>query len=394
MASDTSVTMTISLQPVISLNSGAKLVITLVGQLSLATTLSSPPITTVLSPTKVAGNLFSNQLVRTTELEFTFGADIAANTILTFSLGTFSLPSSSLPGNDAVTAAIIDSENVVLAPSSLGSFPAIFSQSIAGSTVGLSSSVANAPNISVTVTFSPPAAVTALRLSGLGFVEFAGASAARRLLQAGVLCSNLAYSGAGVLSATYNALDGELLVNFPGGSASRLNQAVPCTCQISGFRNPAASTASAGVIVTTYDSNFAGLGIQSGVVFPPILCAPGYLQTIVGNAVNCAACPKGTYNDVPGAALCLPCPSGSYSSTEAASSFTTCLPCPVATFSNKSGVIDASACNKCQPGTNSSLLGASACAPCASGTYAASLGQQLCDLCGAGERCSIDDANP
>jgi hypothetical protein len=134
-----------------------------------------------------------------------------------------------------------------------------------------------------------------LRLTGLTFVDFAPTPGNRRLLQAGVSCTNLAYAGAGQLTVAYSAADGDFSLTFPGGSASRINQATPCVCQISGFRNSVAAASSPGIMVSTYDSSGAGSAMQSGVIFPPILCETGFSQSISGNAVSCTPCAKGTY---------------------------------------------------------------------------------------------------
>jgi hypothetical protein len=192
----------------------------------------------------------------------------------------------------------------------------------------------------------------------------------------------LAYSGAGTFTVTYDAVDGDLSLLFPGGSASRISLSSPCACQISGFRNPAAAAASSGIMVTTYDTANVGSGMQSGVVFPPILCEPGYLQSSSNNAINCAPCAKGTYSDTPGAAQCAQCPSGTYGNSTAAASLAACTACPPATFSNNSGASDVSACSSCPPGTNSSAPGAVACAVCAAGSYAQLRGQLYCACAG------------
>ncbi len=377
--------MTITLRPAVPVASGSKLVITLVGQ--PLSGLSSPPVTAVISPSQGASSIISSsRAISTTAfasvIEFVFGAELSANTLTTLSFGTFSLPTSALPG--VVTdAAILDALDNVIAASSQGSFPAIFSTKINGSSVGISSSVASAQNVTLSLTFTPLSSFTLLSLTGLTFIEFTGTIGTRRLLQAGISCTNLEYSGTGALTVTYNAIDGGLSLTFPG-SASRINTGTSCVCQISGFRNPAATAASTGIMMTTYDSNGAGSAIQSGVVFPPILCEPGYLQSTAGNAVNCAPCSKGTYSDKPGAAQCLQCPSGTYSNTVAAASLASCTACPPATFSDKSGAFDAAACIKCPSGTNSSLPNATQCVPCTPGSYAESDGQQYCELCPAG----------
>jgi hypothetical protein len=377
--------MTIAIRPAVPVPSGAKLVITLVGRPLLG--LPSAPLTSIIFPSQGATNIVSSSRVKpftASEIEFVFGTEIPANTPLTISFGAFNLPASALPGIYAVDAAVLDTFENVIAASSQGSFPAIFSTAITGSSVNVSSSVANAPNISVFVMFSPPSVFTMLRLSGLTFVEFARTSGTRRLLQQDVSCTNLAYTGSGAFTVTYNAIDGDLTLTFPGGSAARINQASPCVCQISGFRNSVAAAASPGIMVTTYDNSGAGSAMQGGVVFPPILCEPGYSQSMTGNAVNCIACLKGTYSDTPGAMQCLQCPSGTYSSSTAAASLASCILCPPATFSSIAGAFDASKCSSCPPGTNSSLPGATECAPCAPGSYSESYGRQLCDLCPAG----------
>ncbi len=385
LASDTGVTMTVTLRPAVSVPSGSKLVITLVAR--PLSGLPSPPLTSVIAPSQgAAGIISSSRIVPFTasEIEVVFGAEISANTLLTFSFGTFALPANAF-SSSAVDAAIVDGRsNNVIAASSQGTFPAIFSTVLASSSVSLSSSVANAAGVTVSVTFYPSAAITSLRLTGLTFVAYAGAPGNRRLLQSEVSCTNLAYSGVGALSVTYDPVDGDLSLSFPGGSASRISQSSPCICQISGFRNPAAASASPGIMVTTYDTSNIGSGMQSGVVFPPILCEKGYLQSSSNNVINCAPCTKGLYNELPGAAQCLQCPSGTYGNSTAAVSMASCTPCPPTTFSDKTGASDAAACSRCPPGTNSSVPGAVACAPCAAGSYAESQGQLYCDLCQAG----------
>ena len=357
------------------------LIVTVSGDL---TALRTPPVTRVISPI-FASNPISARQISSREFQLLFSVNVAANSILKVSLETFRLPSASSPGSDAVEAALVDADGNVFAPSSTGSYPAIFAKTTTGSSVGLSSSVANAPDVSVTVTlFVSIPIITMIRLSGLGFVAFAGSAVGRRLLQDGISCSNLNYAGQGSPSASYTAQDGELTVTFPGGSAFVINSSLPSVCRISGFRNPAAAVASPGVMVTTYDQSSAGHGVHSGVVFPPIICASGYLQTVVGNSVSCTACPKGTYSDKPGSLRCAHCPAGTFSSTEAATSSLTCSLCPSGTFSNNTGATNISTCTQCLPGTKSSTLGSIECDSCSSGTYAESWGQQACDKCRAG----------
>jgi len=377
--------MTITLRPSISVPSGSKLVISLVGQ--ALSGLSASPATPELSQSGSIGliSFLGIRQYTSSEAEFRINSDIPKEFLLTFSFGTFNHPGSGLLASDVVEAAILDPVGNVLAPSSSGSFPAVFTTPISGSSIGISSLVANAANVSISLTFSPPNILTLLKLSGLGFVDFAGALNSRRLLQTGITCTNLAYGGTGAVTATYNALEGDLLISFPGGKASRINEATPCSCQISGFRNPAAAAASPGIMVSTFDIDGVGSGIQSsGLSFPSILCAFGYLQVIAGNAVSCSPCPKGTYTDKPGAAKCLECPSGTYGDIDTAPSLASCIPCPPTTFSNQTGASDASTCGKCPPGTNSSITGASSCMSCALGSYAEASGQQFCDLCSAG----------
>jgi hypothetical protein len=378
LVSDTGVVVTVTLQPVIAIVAGSKLMVTVTGDLAAA---QAQLVTVMSSP--IAASFVSSQFVSSRELLFTFGVNVAANSILKFSVGSFRLPSASMAESDVVEAALLDPSGNVVAPSSTGSYPAIFASAMSGSSVNLSSSVANARDVSVTVTlFASIPIVSMFRLSGLGFVAFAGSSAGRRLLQDVVLCNNLNYSGNPV--ASYNTIDSELTVTFPGGGATVSNSAIPFVCRISGFRNPAAAVASFRVTATTYDQFLAGHGIQSEIHFPPILCASGYLQTVTGSAVDCSACPKGTYSHMPGSLHCLQCPSGTYSNTTAAASQNSCTRCPLGTFSGKSGASDASACSYCPPGTNSSLLGAMSCASCTAGSYAESHGQTHCDLCPAG----------
>jgi hypothetical protein len=377
--------MTIALQPAVLVPSGAKLIITLSGRPLVG--LPSTPLTSAIFPSQGVTNIISSSRVKpftSSEIEFVFGTEISANTPLILSFGTFNLPASTFPGIDVVDAAVLDAFDSVIAASSQGSFPAIFSTVISGSYVNVSSSVANAADVSVYITFNPPEAFTRLKLSGLTFVEYSGASGTRRLLQQDVSCTNLVYAGSGAFTVAYIKIDGEMTLTFPGGSASRIDPASPCVCQISGFRNSAASAASPGILVTTYDFRGAGSAIQAGIVFPPILCEPGYLQSTTAHGVNCNACPKGTYSEIPGSTQCMLCPTGSYGNSTAAASSASCILCPPATFSSITGAFDASTCIKCPPGTNSSFSGAAECVSCAAGSYAESYGQQLCSLCKAG----------
>ena len=381
LVSDTGVSVTITLQPVVAVVAGSVLMVTVSGDL---TALQAQPVTRVISPI-TALNAISARQVSSREFQFLFSVNIAANSILKFSFESFLLPSISSPVSDVIEAALVDALGNVLAPSSTGSYPAVFAKTISGSSVNLSSSVANSPDVSVTVTvFASTPIITMIRLSGLGFVAFSGSAVGRRLLQDGIICSNLNYAGQGSPSASYTAQDGELTVTFPGGSAFVINAALPSVCRISGFRNPAAAVASPGVMVTTYDQFSAGHGVQSGVVFPPIKCAAGYLQKVTGNSVSCTVCPKGTFSDTPGSSRCTYCPAGTYSSTEAATSSLACSLCPFGTFSNSTGATNISTCTQCLPGTKSSTLGSLECDACSSGTYAESLGQQSCDKCRAG----------
>ncbi len=383
--------MTIALQPAIDVASGSKLLITLVGQ--PLSSLPSPPLTAVISPSQGFNNSITIASSRTrvssaslSVVEIVFGASISANTQLTLSFGTFSLPSSPLPASIEVEAAILDALDNVFLASSRGYFPAVFSTTITGSSVEISSSIQNAPNVTVSVKFSPPAAITMLRLTGLNFVNFAESSSSitRRLMQSRLFCTNLGYSGAGALTVTYDPFDGDLSLKFPGGSASRINQTMPCVCDISGFRNPSAAVSSPSILVTTYDTSGAGLAMQNGIMSPAILCEAGYAQSTSGKTVTCIPCTKGTYNSIPGSSQCFQCPPGTYSDTTAAVSLAYCSPCPVATFSNTSGAYELSSCSNCPPGTNSSLLGATECAPCRAGSYAEGHRREQCDLCRAG----------
>jgi hypothetical protein len=378
--SDTGVVVTIALQPVVNIAAGSKLMVTVTGDLAAV---QVPLVTAVSSPISAASSI-SSQLVSSRELLFTFNVDIAANSSLEFSVGSFRLPSASSPGGDAVEAALLDRNGNVVAPSSTGSYPATFTSPISGSLVNISSSVANAIDVAVDVTLSAAVPkISMFRLTGLGFTAYAGSSGGRRLLQDGMTCSNMFYTGAP--SIRYYELDGELIVTFPGSNGATVsNTALPCVCTISGFRNPPAAVTSNGVMVAVYDENRNGHGMQSGVTFPPVLCEPGYLQTVTGNSVSCAACPKGSYGDVPGASQCFLCQSGTYSSSTAATSPLACSSCPVGTFSNKIGATDASVCTACLPGTQNSLPGASECKQCSPGTYAESSGLQACSACRAG----------
>jgi hypothetical protein len=243
LVSDTGVAVTIALQPVIAIAAGSKLMVTVTGDL---VALQAQLITTVSSPI-AAVSFISAQQVSSRELMFTFNANIAANSILQFSVGNFRLPSASSPGSDAVEAAIVDPNGDVDAPSSSGSYPAIFNAPISGSSISISSSVANAPDVAVNVTvYVSVPKISMIKLSGLGFVALAGSSVGRRLLQDGISCSNLIYTGAPIVR--YFASDGELIVTFHGSNGATVsNMALPCVCTISGFRNPAAAVASPGV---------------------------------------------------------------------------------------------------------------------------------------------------
>ena len=379
--------MTIALQPAVHVASGSKLLITILGQ--PLSSLPSTPLTAVISPSQGFNNIIASSRTRVRSVtlsvvEIVFAASISANTQLALSFGTFSLPANPVPGSDEVEAAILDGLDNVFAASSQGSFPAVFSTAISGSSVGVSSSVQNAPNVTLSVLFTPPAAITLLRLSGLNFVNFAGTSGTRRLMQAGVSCTNLLYAGAGALSVAYDPFDGDLSLKFPGGSASRINQTLPCVCEISGFRNPSAAVSSPSILVTTYDNSGAGIAMQNGIMSPAILCETGYAHSISGKTVTCSPCAKGTYNSIPGASQCLKCPPGTYSDTSTAVSLASCTPCPIATYGNMSGAYALSACSDCPPGTNSSLLGAAECAPCRAGSYAEGNRREQCELCQAG----------
>lgn len=379
--------MTIALQPAVHVASGSKLLITLVGQ--PLSSLPSTPLTAVISPSQGFNNIIASSRTRVRSatfsvVEIVFAASLSANTQLTLSFGTFSLPASPVPGIVEVEAAILDVLDNVFAASSQGSFPAVFSTAITGSAVGVSSSVQNAPNVTVSVLFTPPPAITLLRLSGLNFVNFAGTSGTRRLMQAGVSCTNLLYAGAGAFSVAYDPFDGDLSLKFPGGSASRINQTLPCVCEISGFRNPSAAVSSPSILVTTYDNSGAGMAMQNSIMFPAILCETGYAHGISGKTVTCFPCAKGTYNSIPGASQCSKCPPGTFSDTSAAVSLASCTPCPIATYGNMSGAYALSACSDCPPGTNSSLLGAAECAPCRAGSYAEGHRREQCELCRAG----------
>jgi hypothetical protein len=373
--------MTITLQPAIAVKSGDKLLITLIGQ-SLSG-LPSPPSTQVLVPASQGSNSIISSSRRmpnsASVIEVTFGANMVASSLFTFTFGTFNLDNTVLPIMTSIEAAILDSSGDVVAASSQGTFPAIFaSETTTGSSVNLSSVVASAPNVTLSVSFSPLSAFTVLRLIGLHFVEFNRNSGQRRLLDAGVSCNNLACS---VLNASYNAVDGEMHVTFQG-SCTRNDPAVPCSCDFFGFRNPAAAVALS-ISVATYDSSGAGSTIQSNVLMPAILCPPGNLQSTSGSVVSCNPCAKGTYSDRPGLLQCLKCPVGTYSDTNGASSLNSCIRCPSATFNNISGAFDLAGCMNCPPGTSSSQSGASECAPCAAGTFSESR-QEFCALCPAG----------
>jgi hypothetical protein len=380
LASDTSVVVTIALQPVVSIVAGSTLVITVAGDLAA---LQAQLVTTVISPI-AAYNAVSSVKVGSREFRVTFSVNISAQSVIKFSLGNFRLPSASLPGSDFVEAALLDPFGNVFAPSSTGSYPAIFASTISGSSVNLSSFVANAASVSVAIKlFAAFQPIAMLRLSGLGFVAFSGSSVGRRLLQGGISCSNLNYSG--VPGVSYHAQDGELTVTFPAGGAIAVNAAFPSVCTILGFRNPAASVAAPGIILTTYDLSLAGRGIQSGVVFPQILCPSGYSQNVSGNDVMCAACPKGTYANLPGSSRCLLCPAGTYSSSVAMTSALTCSLCPAGSFSNVTGANDVSMCKSCLPGTNSTKSGSAECGACPYGTYSEMFGRLTCDKCEAGK---------
>lgn len=372
--------MTITLQPAIAVKSGDKLLITLVGQ-SLSG-LPTTPSTQVLVPASQNSNSIISSSRRmpnsASVIEITFGANMVASSLLSFTFGTFDLDNNVLPIMTSIEAAILDSSGDVVAASSQGNFPAIFASETSGSSVNLSSVVASAPNVTLSVSFSPLSEFTVLRLIGLHFVEFNRNSGQRRLLDTGVSCNNL---GCSVISASYNAVDGEMHVTFQG-PCTRIDPAVPCSCDFFGFRNPAAAVALS-ISVATYDSSGAGSTIQSNVLVPAILCPPGNLQSTSGSAVSCSPCAKGTYSDKPGLSQCLKCPMGTYSDTSGASSLNSCIRCPAATFNNISGAFDLAGCMSCPPGTSSSQAGASECAPCAAGTFSESR-QEFCALCPAG----------
>ena len=373
--------MTISLRPAVTVSPGSRLLITLVGQDQIAFPEPALNVTTPNLPVPV----ISFDRHTRPALEFVFNAELLSNALLSFTFGTFTQSSTALPAV-SINSAILNQQGDVIAASSQGSFPPIFAAVMSGSSVQVSSSVANARNVSVSVAFTPTSPIFALSVTGLAFVDFVGTSGARRLLQSGASCTNLQFSGAlGVTFDTINAVR-VLSLRFPAPlGARRSNLAIPSECQISGFRNPAAAPASSSVMISTYQESGVGVAMQSGVVFPPILCEPGYLQsTIGGNSVNCAPCDRGTFSDTPGSKQCTKCPSGTYGSAVAAASITSCTPCPSATFSNVSGVAEVSACNACPAGTNSSVLGAVACKLCKSGSFAERIGQELCDMCPAG----------
>ena len=107
------------------------------------TALQTPPVTRVISPI-FASNPVSARQISSREFQLLFSVNVAANSILKISFETFRLPSTSSPGSDAVEAALVDADGNVFAPSSTGSYPAIFAKTTSGSSVGLSSSVANA----------------------------------------------------------------------------------------------------------------------------------------------------------------------------------------------------------------------------------------------------------
>jgi hypothetical protein len=371
--------MTISLRPAVAVSSGFKLLITLVGQPLI--TFSQPPLVNVTTPTLPIIS-FSRHMPPT--IEFVFNAELS-NAPLVFTFGTFAQSPFAVPEVDYINAAILNELGDVIAASSQGSFPPIFSSVMSNSSVQVSSYVANARNVSVSVAFTPTSKIFALNVTGLPFVDFVGTSGSRRLLQSGASCTNLLFSGA--LAVTFRTIyDVRVLsLRFPAGGALPVNPAIPCVCQISGFRNPAAAPASPSVMISTYESTGAGAAMQSGVVFPPILCEPGYLQSSSGDSsVNCAPCSRGTFSDTPGSGQCTNCPLGTYSETVTATSISSCTPCPPATFSNISGLSELSACRACPAGTNSSIPGAVACKPCESGSFTEKNGQQLCDLCPAG----------
>jgi hypothetical protein len=106
----------------VNIVAGSKLTVTVTGHL---TAVQAPLVTSVSSPIATA-SFISAQQVSSRELVFTFNANIAANSILQFSVGNFRLPSASSPGSEAVEAAILDFNGDVISPSSSGSYPAIF----------------------------------------------------------------------------------------------------------------------------------------------------------------------------------------------------------------------------------------------------------------------------
>lgn len=327
---DEGVTMTITLQPAIAVNVGTKLSITIIG-LSLAT------VTTVqgISPTSNFISSFSKVMSSdsVSVIEFVFSTSVAANATLVFSLGTFKLPSDRVvPSSSSVEAAFADTSGTVVAVSSTGTFPGTFQSPMSGVSVSISSAVAHAPNVSVSLSFAPSsAAVKMMKLLGMTFASLTRTLGSRRLLEEGISCENLAYSS---VSVSFNANDAEITVLFDDPGATRIDANNLSVCTISGFRNSKASASLPGVTVAVYDrsgNNFVGSAIQSGVIFPPILCEPGYSQVISGGSVDCLPCAKGTFNSIPGATQCARCPSGSFSDTLAAVSSSVCNLCPPAT---------------------------------------------------------------
>jgi hypothetical protein len=381
--------MNITLQPVISVSPGSKLVVTLWGQAIFSSTPAASPAVTMIRlipPILPSQNITDviSYLVADTEhtINFLFGAPIPANTLIILTFGTFELTSTALKPMDSVDAAIVDSSGIVISASSTGTFPAVFANASTGSSVRISSSISNA-SATMFVYFSIFSAISELKLSGLTFTEFAKNNGNRRLMQTtGTFCTNLQY--AGELQPFYDTSEGEFSLKFPPGGASKINQEAPSNCSISGFRNSQAATRKP-VVLTTYDaSTGAGLTFDGTVLFPPILCQPGYRQIISGETVLCKECQMGEFNDIPGNETCEKCPLGRYNNALAATSLAFCTECPATTFSNFSGATKLDDCKACLPGTNSSKKGAKACDPCRAGSYSKRSGQESCDACPAG----------
>jgi len=175
-----------------------------------------------------------------------------------------------------------------------------------------------------------------------------------------------------------------------------------CSGEISGMVQRVCVPVCAACPMGTY-KNLPG----SGDVSECLLCGAGTYKEIEGPGV-CLECSAGTYSSALGAAEnpCLTCPPGTYSSAGSES----CAACPANSISAPGSVTvtactcamghtgaDGAPCTTCQPGTykngtgpgeclpcelgTSSIVGAGSCTPCPEGTYASNPGTANCTRC-------------